>query len=261
MRCAKYAPVMSAKDIRVYPISSKDARQIIKKYHYSGKVVLNSKLHFGVFLRDHCLGALQFGPSMDKRHVINLVAGTKWNEFLELNRLAFSDILPRNSESRALAYCFKFIKKNYPWIKWIISFADGTQCGDGTIYRASGFVLTKINKNTTIYLSPDKKKKITDIYVKTQTTKSLMTLIKGKHILRNGAASMKQFKEQGWTLAPGYQLRYIYFLDKESRKNLTVPIIPFNKINEIGAGMYKGKAREASRRCATQPSVERAVQS
>ena len=35
--------------------------------------------------------------------------------------------------------------------------------------------------------------------------------------------------------------RYIYFIDKSCRERLTVPIIPFSKIDEIGAGMYKGE--------------------
>ena len=39
----------------------------------------------------------------------------------------------------------------------------------------------------------------------------------------------------------GFQLRYIYFLDKGSRHKLTVPEIPFSKIDEMGAGMYKGE--------------------
>ena len=42
-------------------------------------------------------------------------------------------------------------------------------------------------------------------------------------------------------MLPGYQLRYIYFLDPKARENLTVPVIPFSKIDEIGAGMYKGE--------------------
>mgnify|MGYP000429232951 CR=1 FL=1 len=40
----------------------------------------------------------------------------------------------------------------------------------------------------------------------------------------------------------GYQLRYIYFIDKEYRQRLTVPEIPFEKIDELGAGMYKGES-------------------
>lgn len=39
----------------------------------------------------------------------------------------------------------------------------------------------------------------------------------------------------------GYMLCYIYFIDKSYRNRLTVPEIPFSKIDEIGAGMYKGE--------------------
>jgi hypothetical protein len=33
----------------------------------------------------------------------------------------------------------------------------------------------------------------------------------------------------------------LYFIDKDKIKDLTVPIIPFSKIDEFGAGMYKGE--------------------
>lgn len=36
-------------------------------------------------------------------------------------------------------------------------------------------------------------------------------------------------------------LRYIYFIDKKCRERLTVPEIPFSRIDELGAGMYKGE--------------------
>ncbi len=48
-------------------------------------------------------------------------------------------------------------------------------------------------------------------------------------------------KEVGGTILPGYQLRYIYFIDPTCRKRLTVPEIPFSRIDELGAGMYKGE--------------------
>lgn len=42
--------------------------------------------------------------------------------------------------------------------------------------------------------------------------------------------------------------RYIYFIDSTYRERLTVPIIPFSKIDEMGAGMYKGeKVTQAER--------------
>ena len=49
----------------------------------------------------------------------------------------------------------RMIKKQAPQIKWVISFADGCSCGDGAIYRASGFVLTGIKENANIAVMPD----------------------------------------------------------------------------------------------------------
>jgi hypothetical protein len=284
--------VGDAKQIIVKPISSQDANRIIRALHYSGKVVNNSQLHLGVFFNGRCGGAMQFGPSLDKRKIVGLVSGTLWNEFLELNRLAFADWLPRNGESRAIAYAMRFIKKTYPWMKWIISFADGTQCGDGTIYRASGFVLTGIKVNNQIWEAPSGKVyqsnsargvsncnvvhaaalKEVDEYHKAQVfsrtsltdgrskqqqqAKSVLsrtTTTKGNHILETGASSMKIYKEAGWKPKEGFQLRYIYFLDPTAKDRLTVPILPFSEIERRGAGMYKGIKRPKQAMTGDQP--------
>ena len=144
----------SAKDLVVKPILAKNARALIKRLHYSGKVVNNSVLNFGVFLNNRLEGVLQFGSPINKKGTIKLVKDTQWNSILELNRMAFSDRLPKNSESRAISVSLKIIKKQYPHIDWVLSFADATQCGDGAIYRASGFVLTDIRVNTALRISP-----------------------------------------------------------------------------------------------------------
>lgn len=145
----------AAKDIILRPITRQEADALIKRVHYSGKVVNNSQLHIGVFYQGKLEGAMQLGPSLDKRKIMGLVEGTGWNEFIELNRMAFSDNLPRNSESRALSIAMKMLRKHAPQLKWVVSFADATQCGDGTIYRAAGFVLTGIKENNQIWVAPD----------------------------------------------------------------------------------------------------------
>lgn len=252
----------TAKDIVLKPIKAADANTIVRRLHYSGKVVNNSQVHLGVFLDGRCGGALQFGPSLDKRKLMGLVAGTKWNEFIELNRMALADWLPRNGESRAIAVAMRILKKAYPWLKWVVSFADGCQCGDGTIYRASGFVLTGIKKNDQIWQAPDttidggragqvfSRTSLTDGRSKQQQRAvdvlSRTTTTKGKHILNSGASSMKAFKEAGWKPKPGFQLRYVYFLDQLCREQLTVPIIPFSEIERRGASMYRGQSRAGS---------------
>jgi hypothetical protein len=210
----------SAKQLVVKPIKAGDANLVIKRLHYSGKVVPNSQLHFGVFLNGKCGGALQFGPSMVKATMMNLVEGTGWNNFLELNRMAFADWLPRNSESRAIAYCMRYIRKHYPHIKWVVSFADGTQCGDGTIYRASGFVLTDIRRNEALRRNP--------------YNGEAMHAMQAYHLMLKD-----EFKE--WEPLDGFQLRYVYFLDPAWRDRLTVPVLQFHEIEKAGATMYRGQ--------------------
>jgi hypothetical protein len=126
-----------AKEIIVKVIPPKLANEFVKQHHYSGKVVPNSTLHFGCFLDEKLHGVMSYGSPMVKKNVINLVTNTLWNEMLELNRMAFDEYLPKYSESRCIAISIRLIRKNAPHIKWILSFADGIQCGDGTIYRAS----------------------------------------------------------------------------------------------------------------------------
>ena len=217
----------TAKDLIVRPIKSADAIAFVRRHHYSGKVAQNSQLHLGVFLHDRLHGVMQFGPSLDKRKMLGLVAGTQWHEFLELNRMAFDEVLPRNSESRALSVAWRLIKKHAPQVKWVVSFADGTQCGDGTIYRAAGFVLTALQKNKTLLRLPD------------GSVTADKTLQNPNHAITGKNASW--WKKNGAHPLEGFQLRYIYFLDPSYRARLTVPILPYTEIKKRGATMYRGE--------------------
>lgn len=233
------------KEIIVKVIPSNIANEFVKKYHYSGKVVQNSQLHFGAFLDGSLHGVLSFGSPMDRSKVINLVKTSnetknqKWNEMLELNRMAFDDYLPKNSESRCLAISFKIIRKNAPHIKWILSFSDGTMSGDGTIYRSVGFKLTQIKENSSIWVFPDGERIALLSLTNGGDLQTRKRFCEKYGAVFTSAASMKPFRDIGAYPAIGYQLRYIYLLDKSCQLN--VPEIPYEKIDEIGAGMYKGQ--------------------
>lgn len=227
-----------AKEIIVKVIPAKIANEFVKKHHYSGKVVANSNLHFGAFLDGKLHGVMSFGSPLDKSKVLHLVQPCKWNEMLELNRMAFDDYLPKNSESRCISIAIKLLKKNAPHIKWILSFSDGTQCGDGTIYRASGFHLTKIIENSTLFEFPNGER------IAGMTIEANWGLPQIKKICKDLGVEHKyrtrnDWKKLGAKPLKGHQLRYIYLIDKTCK--LTVPILPFSKIDEMGAGMYKGE--------------------
>lgn len=225
-----------AKEIIVKVIPAKIANEFVKKHHYSGKVVPNSTLHFGCFLDNRLHGVMQYGPSINKKGTINLVEGTGWNEFIELNRMAFDDYLPKYSESRCIAISIKLIKKNAPQIKWIISFADGTQCGDGTIYRASGFKLVGIAKNAGICKLNGKIVHIKKTY-DMKLTSSFMK-----------KSDIPKLKQKGYDaeIIDGHQLKYIYLIDKSM--TITKEVLPFSEIDKQGAGMYKGEKISLSER-------------
>jgi hypothetical protein len=232
---------MSAKDMILKPIKSKEANELVKRVHYSGKVVQNSSLHIGVYYQGKLEGCLSFGPSLDKRKILPLVKGTLWNGMLELNRMAFTDALPRNSESRAMAIAFKLIKKHAPHVKWVISFADATQCGDGTIYRAAGFVLTAINDSKNLAKLPNGETihKMTLESNPTQKRKELEN--KSYYEITGGKYDFKKYVEVTKAkILKGYQFRYIKFLDQNLRNCLTVEPIPFSEIPN-DARMYLGE--------------------
>lgn len=231
MRCLLSVINMSEIDVKkivIKRIDSKHANDFIRKYHYSGKIVPNSQLHFGAFYDEKLHGVMSFGASMDKRKVGATVRGTGWNEFTELNRMAFDEFLPKNSESRALSVAIRLIRKHAPHIKWIVSFADATQSGDGTIYRASGFVLVNIKKNHQILEWNGKK-----IAKKTLDNKNYPKI--------NGRYYSNVLLERGEAIPiKGFQIKYIYFIDKMCQEKLIVPVLPYSKIKEMGAKMYRG---------------------
>lgn len=233
---------MTAKDIMLRPITAAEARKVVEREHYSGKVVQNSQLHIGVFYAGKLEGAMQFGPSLDKRKVAGLVRDTGWHEFTELNRMAFSERLPRNSESRALGVAMRLLKKHAPQVKWVVSFADGAQCGDGTIYRASGFLLTGIKENDQIVEFPGgerlTRKRLTDPVQMAQP--GVMAIVRRYGVQRSGAASLDPFIAVGARAVPGYQFRYVRFLDPTWLDRLTVPVISFADIPPE-ARMYRGQ--------------------
>lgn len=217
--------MFTAKDIQIKVIDSASSRKIVERYHYSGKCTQNSQIHFGVFLNGRLEGALQFGPSIDKRRMAQNL-GIGFNESLELNRMALSDNCPKNSESRALGICLRLLKKTYPHLKIIISFADACQCGDGTIYRASGFKLHSYKVNSSLLKMPSG-----EVVAK----KSLDNLSSsdGKYMsftaIKNGAKPLL-----------GYQMKYLYFFDKQAEKRFK--FVDFDKIPDY-VKMYKGSKR------------------
>ena len=195
-------------------------------------------LYLGVWLDHNLIGSMSFGRAIDIRKSRRLVHGTAWDGFVELGRLCMVDDTPPNVESRALSVALRLIRREYPYIEWVQTFADATQSGDGTIYRALGFLLTQIKVNRQLMrgTATDSGKAI-----------AAVTASKGVYALRQGGKSSIQWlKDAGYEYIPGYQLRYVKFLYPDMEHRLMCPILPYTEIDRVGAGMYKGRPKDSS---------------
>lgn len=235
---------MSAKDVILKPIKSSEANEFIRQHHYSKKVVQNSQIHIGVYLHGSLEGVMQYGPSMDKHKIRGIVSGTPWNGFIELNRMAFTEKLPRNSESRSLAVAARIIKKHAPQIKWVITFADATQCGDGTIYRAAGFILCgiRVNKNLARLPNGETIHKLS-IESSPETPRPEAGGLTYYQVTGRRYEFKKYVNYVGGTILNGHQIRYIQFIDPSWRNRLTKTDMDYSAIDEVNARMYRGQKK------------------
>lgn len=196
---------VSAKDMQLIPISRSESDACVRAWHYSGRPYNKSILHVGAFLDGRLCGCLAWGPGVDTRKLIGLVPCTPWDGYLELNRMAFSDALPRNSESRAIAMCVRQIGKHAPWIRWLVSFADGAQSGTGTIYRASGWTLTGDRENTTLWRD-SRGHVVSDVGIRTSAR------LRREYGAADGLSRLERLR--------GRMRRYMIGLDADSRRHI-----------------------------------------
>lgn len=189
------------------------ANAIIKLNHYSHKIYSASYIHLGVFIDGELRGVLQFGYAMNPASQSSVVANTAIDEYLELNRMWLDDFAPKNSESRALSCALKFIRKRFPKIRWVQSFADERCRLFGTVYQACNFIYC--GEHTAVFWSLDGV-----VY-----HNSLMTRDRA---LSKSAAKLQDGRDRA-TSESLRQFRYIYFMAPRFKRGLLLPEKPYPK--------------------------------
>lgn len=118
--------------------TKEEARDMIICGHYSHKFQgYFGKVNVGVYTEGRLVGVASFGGLMNPKSYKNF-GDFNENEILELNRLWVDDELGMNTETMLLSASWTIMRKKYPEIKIVQSFADG-RLGAGTIYKATGF--------------------------------------------------------------------------------------------------------------------------
>jgi hypothetical protein len=129
--------MIKARNLLVEPCKAVDVREFIETNHYS-KSINGVKITqcFRVDFEGSLVGAVLFGQ----------MSTTAWKKFgksevevLELRRLVLIDECGKNSESRVIGICLRWIRKNIQSVKTIVSYADPMHGHSGVIYRAANF--------------------------------------------------------------------------------------------------------------------------
>lgn len=193
----------------VKEIDRKLANDIIVENHYSKKFFNNSFIHLGVLCNKVIIGCLQYGHLMNNNSVSNIVEGTKNGEALELNRMWIADNVGEYPESRAISYSLKYIRRKYPKIKWIQSFADERCGGFGIVYQACSFDYYGEHLSEFYEINGEcyHKTMFTNLGRSGSHSTKAKLLRKNKHLAKK--INLRQF-------------RYIKFLDQREKKKCTL---------------------------------------
>ena len=105
-------------------------------WHYSKSIPVSKIVKIGVWEDDVFKGAVLF--SRGATPMIGRPYNLKQTEICELTRIALRD--HKTPVSRIVAISVKFLKKNSPGLRLVISYADVDQGHLGKIYQASNWV-------------------------------------------------------------------------------------------------------------------------
>lgn len=201
------------RDFFVAAIPRRTAVEIILHRHYSHRIVNNSYVHLGTFIDGEMLGVLQLGYALNPARASKVVANTGSTEHLELNRMWFDDRAPRNTESRALAFTMRYLKRACPSARWVQSFAD-ERCGRwGVVYQAANFLY--LGSHLTDFWELDG-----ETYHDLLLTAHKKGGRRGEHLRANlHRATRRRLR----------QFRYVFFLKPSARRDLKLRVQPYPK--------------------------------
>ena len=202
-----------SEDFYIKEIDRKLANKIIVENHYSKKFYNATYIHLGLFVNEEIQGVLQYGYAMNPASCGSVVEGTQKNEYLELNRMWIADNVGKYPESRAISYSLKYIRRKYPKIKWIQSFADERCGGFGIVYQACSFGYYGEHKS--VFWEYDNQ-----VYHNSLMTRNPKLSKSAKFLQEN------KDKAQSFNLR---QFRYIKFLDQREKKKCLLKEQPYPK--------------------------------
>lgn len=213
------------------------AESMIVKHHYTHKWSLCQVAYGIYYITDEdskffdekvekLIGCMVFGQPVGRSAAESISKLIKVDEVLELTRLFIFDGYGRNIESYCLSQALQLLRRDFPHIKALITYADGEQGHKGTIYQACGFYY---QGNSTIALMPNYSVSLVKPYqwMHSRTVSSTY----GSH---NVEHLKKKINHTFWRKKESSKHRYVCLLGNKLEKkkvlaNLKHPFLPYPK--------------------------------
>lgn len=194
--------------------SHESAKYACENFHYSKSTPVPPLVKVGVWENEKFIGVVIFSRGASS----NLLKpyGLKQTEGCELTRIALTNHI--SPVSRILMIAIKFLYKNNPGLKLIVSFADPEQGHHGGVYQATNWIY-----------SGQSAKSIT--YIDTKTGKKLhsrQVSEKGFNIQQGNIRKTSKPSECLKIMCDGKH-RYLFPLNEETKKSIMNLAKPYPK--------------------------------
>jgi len=186
--------------MEIKEIDESRAERFILEYHYMKYLPQLNDFFLGGYIDGELGAVMSLGWGVRPRHTIqNVFPSLGTEDYRAIGRLCAVEELPKNTESHFISKCIKHVKRNYDF-DVLFTWADGMLGKPGTIYQASNFWYAgRIWTDT--YLTSDGEK------VHPRQTNRI-----------GGRPSWSEMQDLGWSHYRGMQLKYIYFLCDDDRR-------------------------------------------
>lgn len=160
----------------VKPVSPREGREFIAKYHYSkGSSITGVYFHglYRVSAPDELMGVAHWLPPTKPAAVS--VDPENWRRVLSLSRLACHPSCPTNAASFLMGRSIRLIKLEGKW-KSLVTYADESQGHQGQIYKATNWIHKGQSSKTDRWIDPKTGKQVAKLSTKSRTNAQMLSL-------------------------------------------------------------------------------------
>ena len=207
------SPRAALQDMMVACIAIRIAKELIVLNHYLHTLPGGTAMAFGVLLGGRLLGALTLGAGPTNAY--RLVEGASPRHCIALTRLWLSEELPPNAESRVIGIVLRNLARHTD-LKFVVSYADPSQGHVGTIYQASNWLYLGLSQATPLYSLAGESPRHSRSFSHSFGTRDV------SHFAARGVPLHKVPQQP--------KHRYFYPLDPSCRDQLSVPVLPYPKL-------------------------------